>query len=79
MYANGDGVPVDKKEAVKLFQRAAEKGYLAGQFNLGSMYERGEGVRSDIYEAAKGFEKAAKQGDSEAEAAYARISRLIKK
>ena len=38
MYANGEGVPEDDREAVKWFRAGAEQGYASAQFNLGLMY-----------------------------------------
>ena len=46
-YANGDGVPEDKVEAVRWWRLAAEQGYGPAQFALGSMYEEGRGVPRD--------------------------------
>jgi TPR repeat protein len=47
MYANGEGVLEDDKEAVKWFKLAAEQGYAKAQYNLGLMYDNGEGVIQD--------------------------------
>ena len=47
MYANGDGVPEDDKEAAKWFRKAAEQGNDGAQFNLGLMYDYGDGVPED--------------------------------
>ena len=35
MYASGEGVPEDDKEAVKWYRLAAEQGYAQAQYNLG--------------------------------------------
>jgi TPR repeat protein len=47
MYANGEGVLEDDKEAVKWFKLAAEQGYAKAQYNLGLMYDNGQGVIQD--------------------------------
>lgn len=62
MYANGQGVPQDDKEAVKWYTRAAEQGYADAQYNLGVMYGRGDGVPEDYVQAYKWFNLAAAQG-----------------
>ncbi|NLK41150.1 MAG: sel1 repeat family protein, partial [Planctomycetes bacterium] len=67
MYANGQGVPQDYKEAVKWFRKAAEQGDADAQFNLGLMYANGRGVPQDDKEAVKWFRKAAEQGDADAQ------------
>jgi TPR repeat protein len=57
------GVPAGGDDAVKWFRKAAEKGTIWGQFNLGMRYIRGEGVLQDYVEAAKWLQKAADQRD----------------
>ena len=44
MYANGEGVIQDHKEAVKLFRLSAEQSDARAQRSLGFMFERGLGV-----------------------------------
>ena len=61
-YCNGDGVAVDKAEAVKWFRKAAEKGRPESQTMLGMCYLNGEGVAADKTEAVKWLWKAAEQG-----------------
>ena len=67
MYANGERVPEDAREAVKWFRKAAEQGFASAQYNLGLMYDNGEGVPEDDREAAKWLRKAAEQGDASAQ------------
>ena len=62
LYANGQGVLQDYKEAVKLYRLAAEQGFAPAQYNLGAMYFEGLGVPQDHKEAVKWFRLAAKQG-----------------
>ena len=44
MYAKGQGVIQDYKEALKWFRLAAAQGDAKAQYNLGVMYDNGEGV-----------------------------------
>ncbi len=67
MYANGEGVPQDDKEAVKWYRKAADQGYAKAQTNLGWMYEFGRGVSQDYTEAVKWYRKAAEQGFADAQ------------
>ncbi len=67
MYANGQGVPKDDKEAVKWYRLSAEQGEVFAQQNLGFMYQQGRGVPQNYAEAAKWFRKAADQGDVKAQ------------
>ena len=60
----GDGVPQDKKEAVKCWRKAAERGYADAQFKLGLAYDHREGVPQDYKEAIKWDRKAAEQGNA---------------
>ena len=47
MYAFGEGISEDDREAVKWYTLAAEQGYVSAQFYLGGMYYYGEGVLKD--------------------------------
>lgn len=67
MYAKGEGVAQDAKQAVYLFQKAAEQGYAQAQHNLGLMYNNGEGVAHDDKQAAYWYQKAADQGHAPAQ------------
>ncbi|WP_295388321.1 tetratricopeptide repeat protein, partial [Thiolapillus sp.] len=67
MYAEGQGVRQDLKEAVKWYRRAAEQGYALAQYNLGVIYNNGQGVQQDKKEAVKWFRKAAEQGYASAQ------------
>ena len=49
MYADGEGVPQNFREAVKWYRKAAEQGDEQGQYNLGVMYHLGHGVlKNDV-------------------------------
>lgn len=62
MYANGQGVSQDYKEAALWYRKAAEQGGADAQFSLGIMYANGQGVPQDYKEAASWYRKAAEQG-----------------
>jgi hypothetical protein len=63
LYANGsNGVSKNLAEAKKWYQAAAEKGYPAGNFNMGLLYERGEIVAKDMAKALGYFKLAADAG-----------------
>lgn len=67
LYATGDGVPQDYKEAAKWFHKAAEQGDVSAQSLLGTMYAHGNGVPQDYKEAVKWHRKAAEQGYARAQ------------
>ena len=50
MYQEGEGVPKDSAEAVKLYRKAADQGSPAAQCNLGCMYVYGACVPKDELE-----------------------------
>ena len=54
-------------EAVRLYSKAAEQGYVQAQCNLGYCYEFGRGVTKDLNEAVKWYSKAAAQGYAQAQ------------
>ncbi len=51
MYALGEDVPKNDKEAVKWYLNAANQGHPKAQYNLAVMYSRGIGVVKDDIEA----------------------------
>jgi uncharacterized protein len=62
----GDLAP-DMTEALKWWRKAAEKGNMAAQSQLGEAFSKGLGVRPDYAEALKWYRMAAAQGDSVAQ------------
>ena len=48
MYAKGEGVPQDYREAVRWLRLAADQGDAMAQGQLGRMYAEGEGVPKDL-------------------------------
>ena len=67
LYANGQGVPQDDKQAVYWYLKAAEQGDASAQNNLGSMYATGRGFPQDDMQAVSWYLKAAEQGDASAQ------------
>ncbi|MCD7798643.1 MAG: sel1 repeat family protein, partial [Akkermansiaceae bacterium] len=66
--AEGEGVEQDYAEAVRWYQKAANRGdaWGLGQCALGNCYENGYGVEKNVKEAAHWYRKAAEQGNVEA-------------
>lgn len=62
-YYEGDGVPDNPAEAVRLFRQAAEQGDARGQCALGVCYAHAIGVDGDEREAARWYRLAAEQGN----------------
>ena len=56
-------------EYIRQIRKAAERGDVEAQYDLGFMYASGEGVSEDSRQAVKWFHKAAKQGHTGASAA----------
>ena len=67
MYAKGEGVPEDAREAVRWYRKAAEQGNAIAQFWLGVMYAGGKGIPEDAREAVRWYRKAAEQGNAYAQ------------
>jgi TPR repeat protein len=59
MYYEGKDVPQNLKEAVRMFQLAADKGYPEALVAMGKCYMNGEGVPQDSKQAMKYFNQAA--------------------
>ena len=62
-------------EALKCFMKAAKKGHVKAQNNLGSMYANGDGVAQNYTEALKWFRKSAEQGCAPAKKALKTLKR----
>jgi TPR repeat protein len=54
----------DYETALNYFKKAAAKGHLGAQVDIGWMYEEGLGVKQDDEQAVHWYEKAAKQGSA---------------
>ena len=57
----------DYKTAMGLYQKAANKGNVLAQNNLGLSYDNGQGVKQDYKKAMAFYQKAADQGDANAQ------------
>jgi TPR repeat protein len=71
LYDTGQGVPQDKREAVKWICEAANKGLASAQYAMGVHYAQGEGVLQDYVQAHMWFSLAADQGQASNPAASA--------
>lgn len=67
MYANGEGVPENDRQAAYWFRKSARQGNSQSQYHLGTLYANGEGVPEDDPQAVYWFRKSAKQGDARAQ------------
>lgn len=67
MYANGEGIPKDDREAAKWLHLAAEQGHAQAQADLGLKYYHGRGVPQVHSQAVAWSRKAANQGDVRAQ------------
>lgn len=67
MYARGEGVTQNYKEAAKWLRNPAEQGYELAQLTLGEIYDSGKGVDQDYKEAASWYHMAAEQGNEMAQ------------
>lgn len=64
MYIEGRGVAQNYKEALNLFQKAAEQEDSKAQYNLGVMYGKGQGVIQDNIHAYMWLIIAASNGNA---------------
>ncbi|MET3130307.1 TPR repeat protein [Oxalobacteraceae bacterium GrIS 1.11] len=72
MHASGDGAPRDIALAAEWFRKAAVRGNVEAQFQLGALYETGcDALPQDIRQTALWHEKAAHQGHAEAQCSLA--------
>jgi len=67
MYANGNGVFISLREALKYYQASAEQGLPEAQHALAFTYRVGNGVPKNTTEAAKWYRLAAEAGIQEAQ------------
>ena len=62
-HAFGRGIPLDFKQAVHWYEKAALQGYADAEYNLAVLYARGEGVPQDPKQALAYLLKAAEHGE----------------
>ena len=58
-------MPEDAAEAVRWYRLAADQGFAAAQYNLGTMYVRGRGVPEDVVTAHMWVSLAASRSTSD--------------
>lgn len=61
------------KEAMQLYQQAADKQYPRAVWHVGWLYLNGKGVPLDPFRATRLFEQAARSGDGQAQLSYAQM------
>ena len=61
-YLSGEGVEKNEKKAFGCFERAAQAGIPAAQYNLAVLYRYGTGTEMDEEKALHWMTKAAQQG-----------------
>ena len=66
MLNNGDGVPVNKSEAIKYFKMSIEKGNDDAMLNYAIMLNNGDGVPVNKSEAIKYYKMSADKGNKKA-------------
>lgn len=70
IYAAGNGVARDLKQAAEWYRKAAEKGNASGEMHLAALYrDGGKGFPRDMAQAAAWYRKAAEQGNVNAQGA----------
>ena len=62
-YQKGENAPRDLNKAIQWYKKAAEKGNVIAQYNLGDIYDS----KKDFTTAASWYEMAANQGDAAAQ------------
>jgi S1-C subfamily serine protease len=72
LYLGGQGVPIDKARAVRLWRSSAEAGFVHSQAMLAMALFRGEGTPRDLNEAVVWYARAAEQGDPPSQLQYGR-------
>jgi TPR repeat protein len=67
LYASGQGVAQDLRQALAWYRASAEQGYAPAQCVLGNKYALGQGVKQNYKTAFSWYLKAAEQGDARAQ------------
>ncbi|MBT7444375.1 MAG: SH3 domain-containing protein [Methylococcales bacterium] len=68
MYANGEGLAVDAKTAIKLWRQSAALGHPDAHFAMALAYTTGEGVKRDDLKAIKWHIEASQLGHEDSQA-----------
>jgi len=77
MYAHGQGIQRDFREAAKWYARAAESGYVPAQGRLAQLYETGQGVPLDYVMAYSWYARAVSGGHEPSKQAMALLSQRM--
>ena len=75
-YFYGNGVQLDKSEAIRWLAKAAELNDALSQYNLGIAYLKGLGVGKDEHKGIQLIQKAADQGNELAQKLMSTLSQL---
>jgi localization factor PodJL len=65
-YAEGRGTQVNYEEAIKWYERAADKGIVLAMFRVGTLMEKGLGTKKDPDAARRYYVLAAERGNAKA-------------
>lgn len=76
MYANGDGVPLDRKQGAELVSAAAGQGHAEAMLTMGWICANGFGVETDEQQAKAWYLRAAEQGSPKAQYTVATMYRF---
>lgn len=76
-FSTGDGVPIDKVQAVKWYRLAAERGHPAAQYSLGFAYLQGDGVSIGKAVGLTWIHRAAENGLPEAKKFVASVNATL--
>lgn len=76
LYAYGEGVERDDRQAAHWFRLAAEGGSAQAQYNLGILYEKGWGVEQSNDKARKWYRQATNNGRKDAASRLALLTEL---
>ena len=79
VYLEGDkGLPMDEKEALRLFGLAAENGNEYGYYNMGRCYYNGWGCAQDYRQAVEYFKKARDLGVQQDQLTAFRLAKALR-
>jgi hypothetical protein len=72
-YERGQELSQDCFEALDLYRKAADQGYLMAQYHLGRMYYTGECMGKDLGEAARWLQTASERGSADAQQVFGKM------
>ena len=62
MYKEGQGIEKNKQEAIKWFQKAADKKHVLATYNMGVFYQNGFGVEKSVDKAIEWLKNKREKG-----------------